>query len=69
MNRCQPITTLKNLDAAMAFAKAGIDFVCIPVKNEEHRADLMLMANKIFTELIVDAELRDVIEQARKDHE
>jgi hypothetical protein len=41
MNRCNPVTTRKNLEAAKALSSVGIDYVCIPVTEESSKAELI----------------------------
>ena len=40
MNRCSPVETRKNLEAAKNFASIGLDFVCIPVTRSNSKEQL-----------------------------
>ena len=50
MQKCSPIETRKNLMAAQELAKAGIDFVCIPV--EENKLKLLREMEQAFDRLL-----------------
>lgn len=41
MNRASPALLRQSLEVANTYAKAGIDFVCIPVLSESDRAKLI----------------------------
>ncbi len=56
MNRATPVTLRGSLEAARTFAKAGIDFICVPVLNESDRIDLVNQAAGRFEQLIQQAE-------------
>jgi sulfopyruvate decarboxylase TPP-binding subunit len=51
MNKCSPIEMRKNLEVVESLKNAGIDFVCIPVKNESHKDDLIAQGQSVFDEL------------------
>jgi len=42
----------ESLEAVEALKKAGIDFVVVPVKNPEHRRELIAKGHAVFEELI-----------------
>ncbi len=42
-NRCSPVEMRKNLVAVDGFKKAGIDFIPMPVLNEEDKKVLLVM--------------------------
>ena len=41
VERCNPAEMRKNMIAADAFKRCGIDFVPIPVRSPEHKAELL----------------------------
>ena len=56
MLKCSPVEMRKNLDVAEQLRMAGIDFVCVPVKNQKHKDELIVLGQKILEELIQDCE-------------
>ncbi len=56
MSKCNPDRMSKNLEAVQEFRKAGYDFICIPVKSESHRAELISQQERTFKKIIEDAE-------------
>lgn len=51
MNRCSPVEMRESLEVVDALKKAGIEFVVIPVKNPEHRKELLAQGHSAFEEL------------------
>lgn len=47
MNKCSPVEMRKALDMVKALSDAGIEFVAVPVLNEQHKKQLVTdaMAN------------------------
>ena len=43
MEKCNPVETRKNLEAANAMAKAGMDFVAIPVHGQFTKGVLLAL--------------------------
>ena len=54
MNKCSPVEMRKNLDVAEHLKNAGIDFVCVPAKNQEHKDELILLGQGILEEMAQD---------------
>lgn len=44
MNKCSPLKMRNALDMAKALSDAGIEFVAVPVLNEEHKKKLLTYA-------------------------
>lgn len=51
MNQCSPAEMRKNLEVVEQLRKHGIDFVVIPVKDAEHKKQLIAQGQKVFEEL------------------
>ncbi len=47
MNKCSPVEMRKNLEIVEAFKSYGIDFVCIPVTEEDKVKFLSLMQERL----------------------
>jgi hypothetical protein len=56
MIKCSPTEMRKNLVVVEHFKKYGIDFVPMPVKDELHKASLVMQADAILDDLANDAE-------------
>ena len=56
MNRCSPAEMRKNLDVVEQFKQAGIDFVPMPVKDDAHKANLIMQGEAILDDLVNDLE-------------
>ena len=56
MMKCSPIVMRKNIEVANHLKNAGIDFVCVPAKNEQHKNELILLGEKILGEMADDLE-------------
>lgn len=52
MNRCNPAEMRKNLQVVEQFKNAGIDFVPVPVRDEDHKNELIAQVAEILQELI-----------------
>ena len=50
MERCSPVEMRKNLQVVDQFRKAGIDFVAIPVMDDEHKAELIQLGQDVLEE-------------------
>ncbi|MFI8748882.1 DUF1382 family protein [Vreelandella lionensis] len=46
MNKASPIDTRRSLEAASAFAKAGIPFVPVPVLNARQKSEAGVLATQ-----------------------
>lgn len=46
MNKANPIETRRSLEAANAYAKAGIPFVPVPVVNARQKSETWAMATQ-----------------------
>jgi len=51
MNRCSSLEMSGSLEVVEALKKASIEFVVIPVKNPEHRKELLAQGHSAFEEL------------------
>lgn len=51
MQQCDPVEMRKNLEVVEQFRKIGIDFVAIPVKNGDHKNEMIQYGNEIFEEM------------------
>ena len=55
MDRCNPVEMRKNLMVVEQFKKAGIDFVAVPIKSEDHKNEMIAYVNEVLEEIINDA--------------
>lgn len=51
MNRASPIDTRRALEAASAYAKAGIPFVPVPVLNAKQKSETGVLATQRLEQL------------------
>ena len=58
MNQCSAPEMRKNLQVVDQLKKAGIDFVCIPCKDSDHKNELINMGNEIFEAMLEVAEVK-----------
>lgn len=56
MNRANPASLRKALEAADKLAKAGVMFICMPVLSEADGLQLVAQAAQRFEQLIAEAE-------------
>jgi len=56
MNRATPEDISKAVGAVQVLLDAGMNFVPIPVRDANHRAELMAQGTCVFEELIAEAE-------------
>lgn len=56
MIKCNPVEMRKNLKIVNHFSKCGIDFVAVPVRNEDHKYGLIDMSKDILEELATKAD-------------
>jgi len=56
MNRARPVELRKALEVANAYAKAGIDFIPMPVLDGKHKNDLIQQADNTLEDLAKMAE-------------
>lgn len=61
--KCKPTDTRLNLECADSFAKAGIDFVCIPVYGELTKSKLAELAVRQLHEME-----KQFISERKKNH-
>ena len=59
MERCSPVETRNNLAIAKNYASIGLDFVCVPVINQESKKHLQRMAVSALESLAVQSEKDD----------
>lgn len=59
MNRANPVQLRKSLEVAHAFAKAGINFVCMPVVDEADHSNLASQAIERMERIAVIAESKE----------
>jgi protein tyrosine phosphatase (PTP) superfamily phosphohydrolase (DUF442 family) len=56
MDRCGSAEMRKNLEVTELFKNAGIDFVPIPVRNAEHKKELIKTMEDAFNAIIAESE-------------
>lgn len=56
MNRCNPEEMRKNLQVVEQFRKYGIDFIAVPVRNSDHKNELLAIGNEVLEEFATQAE-------------
>lgn len=56
VQRCSPVQMRENLMMVEFLKASGISFIPIPVKDDKHRAALVLKAHEIIGELLAQAE-------------
>jgi hypothetical protein len=59
MNRASPVQLRKSLELAHAFAKDGVNFVCIPVVDEADHANLAGQAQERLERIAVIVESKE----------
>ena len=55
MERCSPVEMRKNLTVVEQFKKYGIDFVAVPVRDQDHKNELIQQGNDVLEEMGKDA--------------
>lgn len=58
MNRCNPVEMRKNLKIVALYIEAGIDFVPVPVRSQDHKKELIVLGNQILEKAIKQEELQ-----------
>ena len=56
MDKCSPVEMRKNLKVVEQFKKYGIDFVAVPVKDQDHKNLLIHMGNEALEAMAKEAE-------------
>ena len=56
MERCSPVEMRKNLKVVEQFKKYGIDFVAVPVRDQDHKNLLIHMGNEALEAIATKAE-------------
>ena len=51
MEKCSPVEMRKNLEAVEQLKKHGIDFVPIPVIDDEHKKELIEQSMSVFEKI------------------
>ena len=51
MERCSPVEMRKNLQVVEQFKKYGIDFAVVPVRDGDHKNELIAQGNEVLEEL------------------
>lgn len=59
MERCNPVQMRKNLEMVKDLKDSGIDFMPIPVRDEEHRLMLAHYAENTLAVMAIDAEKKE----------
>ena len=49
--RCSPVEMRKNLEIAQLFKKYGIDFVAVPVRDQDHKTELIALCDEVLVQL------------------
>jgi len=60
MTKCNPIEMRKNLSIVEDFRNANLDFVAIPVRDNEHKKELIRLCNEILDEMTKEAEHAEI---------
>lgn len=47
MDRCSPVEMRKNLEVVEQFKRHGIDFVAVPVRDQQHKNELMAQGQQV----------------------
>ena len=51
LERCSPVEMRKNLETVEILKGYGIDFVPVPVRDQDHKNELLALGNEILEEL------------------
>lgn len=60
MAKCSPVEMRKNLEIVNALSSAGMDFVAIPVIDNEHKQQLLSFMESTLKTLELKAKLEEV---------
>jgi len=52
MNKCSPVEMRKNLEVVEVFRKNGVDFVAVPVIDEQHKTKLLQESMEFFSKIV-----------------
>ena len=55
MERCSPVEMRKNLQVVEQFKNIGLDFAVVPVRNSDHKNELIALGNEVLEELANNA--------------
>lgn len=58
MKRCSPVKMRQNLLVVDQFKKAGIDFVAVPVKDADHKNEMIAYGNEVLEEIISESKAK-----------
>ena len=47
MNKCSPVEMRKNLMVVDQYKNVGIDFVAVPVRDHDHKNELIALSNEV----------------------
>lgn len=56
LERCSPVEMRKNLQVVEQFKKYGIDFAVVPVRDADHKNELIVQGNEVLEEMVKQAE-------------
>ena len=56
MNKCSPVEMRKNLEIVDLYKKLGIDFVAVPVMNENQKNAMIAQADLLLKQMIIEIE-------------
>jgi len=56
IERCSPVEMRKNLEVVDELRKAGIDFVPIPVRDQDHKNELIALGNEVLSKMAINAD-------------
>lgn len=59
LTKCSPVTMRANLKNVESLKKAGIDFVAVPVRDPEHKRELLRQSMETLIQLEVKADAKD----------
>lgn len=51
IEKCSPVEMRKNLEVVDTFKRYMIDFVCIPVRDQDHKNELIALGEEVIEEL------------------
>ena len=59
MMRADPMEVRRSIMVAEEIVHAGLDFVPVPVKNDQHKQELIALSERVMQELIAEEEGRE----------
>ena len=56
MDRCSPVEMRKNLSVVESYRSLGIDFIAVPVRDDDHKNKLLAEGNEVLNKFLEDIE-------------